>query len=316
MQIRTAEYPKPNRFLLHLSDTHFVGGKYPLHGVVDSEAHLRRLFEEFAKSHSSPDAIVVTGDLADRGEPHAYTRLRALINPVAEEYGALVVWVMGNHDNRASFRVGLLDDAPSMKPVDTVYDLDGLRIIALDTTVPGSHHGEISSDQLAWLANELACPAPHGTILALHHPPMPSVLELAAITELRHQSALATVLRGTDVRSILAGHLHYATTSTFAGIPVSVASATSYNQDLNVAAGGARGHDGDHAFNLVHVFEDSVVHTVVPLGSHATVGESVSPSATAKKLALAGVRIEEAPQPSEVSDCELLALTEQELSTV
>ncbi len=316
MYIRTAEYPKPNRFLLHLSDTHIVGGHHRLLGSVDSEAHLRRVFDEFAEAHSSPDAIVITGDLADRGEPQAYTRLRAIVDPVSEAHGAQVIWVMGNHDNRASFRVGLLGEAPSMKPIDAVHDLDGLRIVALDTTVPGSHHGEISGDQLDWLAEVLAKPAPHGTILAMHHPPVPSVLDLAILVELRDQSNLAAVLRGTDVRSILAGHLHHATTSTFAGIPVSVASATSYTQDLNVSAGGVRGHDGAHAFNLVHVFEDSILHTVVPLGSHATVGESFSPEATAEKLARAGVRIEGVSESPDVTDSELRAFTEPELSVV
>ncbi len=316
MYIRTAEYPKPTRLLLHLSDTHIVGGRHHLLDVVDSEGHLRRLFEEFARSNSSPDAIVITGDLADRGEPQAYTRLKAIVDPVAEEYGSQVVWVMGNHDNRASFRVGLLGEAPSMKPIDATFDLDGLRIVTLDTTVPGSHHGELSCDQLDWLTGVLSKPSPHGTILAMHHPPVPNVLDLAILVELRNQSALAAILRGSDVRSILAGHLHYATTSTFAGIPVSVASATSYTQDLNVAAGGLRGHDGARAFNLVHVFEDSILHTVVPIGSHATVGECFTPEATVKKLARAGVRIEGASESLDVSDSELRALTQTELSVV
>jgi hypothetical protein len=55
----------------------------------------------------------------------------------------------------------------------------------LDTSVPGYHHGEISGRQLDWLADELATPAPDGTILALHHPPIPSVLDLAVTVELR-----------------------------------------------------------------------------------------------------------------------------------
>ena len=56
---------------------------------------------------------------------------------------------------------------------DRVHDVAGLRIVSLDTSVPGYHHGELTDDQLAWLADVLATPAPHGTLLALHHPPIP-----------------------------------------------------------------------------------------------------------------------------------------------
>jgi Icc protein len=156
------------------------------------------------------------------------------------------------------------------------------------------HHGEVSPEQLDWLAEELASPAPHGTILAMHHPPIPSMLDLAVLVELRNQSALAEVLEGSDVRSIIAGHLHCSSTATFAGIPVSVASATCYTQDLNVPVGGTRGRDGAQGFNLVHVYEHTVLHTVVPIGSYVAT-DYVSADETARRLQEAGVRIAPAP---------------------
>lgn len=292
MSHRVAEHPRPHHVLWHLSDTHLVGGG-PLYGAVDATARLRQVLAEAEMSGIRPDAIVVTGDLADKGEPEAYAALRALVEPVAERLGALVVWAMGNHDDRAGVRGALLDEPPSDSPVDRVDDLDGLRIVTLDTTVPGHHHGEVAPAQLEWLAGVLAEPAPHGTVLALHHPPVPSVLDLAVLVELRDQHRLADVLRGSDVRTVLAGHLHYSTTAMFAGIPVSVASATCYTQDLNVAAGGLRGRDGAQGFNLVHVYDDTIVHSVVPLGSGLTVGEPVTPAEAARRLAAAGVVIPE-----------------------
>lgn len=207
--------------------------------------------------------------------------------------GAKVIWAMGNHDNRANFRTGLLDEPANDAPVDRSYFINGLRVITLDTSVPGYHHGELSQAQLEWLARELETPAPDGTILALHHPPVPSVLDLAVLVELRDQAKLEAVVRNSDVRTILAGHLHYSTTASFGGIPVSVASATCYTQDLNVAVGGTRGRDGGQAFNLVHVYEHTIVHSVVPLGSAPTVGEYVAPEESAERLAAAGIRIPE-----------------------
>lgn len=291
---RTAEHPRPSHFILHLSDTHLLDGADPLYGAVDSEARLRQIFAEVAASHARPDALVFTGDLADKGELGAYTKLRAIVEPVAAALGAQVIWAMGNHDDRALFRSELLGQEPSTDPVDRTYDVDGLRIITLDSTVPGHHYGEISGRQLEWLAGELSVPAPHGTLLALHHPPVPCVRDLAVLVELRDQPQLAEVLRDSDVRSILAGHLHYSTTAMFAGIPVSVASATCYTQDLNAPAGVLRGRDGAQGFNLVHVYPDTIVHSVVPTGAYETVGESVSAEDAAQRLADAGVRIPQA----------------------
>jgi len=292
VQIRSAEHPRPNHFLLHISDTHLLAGGRSLYDRVPSEQHLRRLFDEFETSGARPDAIVFTGDLADRGEPDAYRRLRDIVDPVADDLGAKVVWVMGNHDERRAFRTELLDEPASDAPVDAVIDLDGLRVVTLDTTVPGHHHGEVSAEQLAWLQGVLATPATHGTILAMHHPPMPSVLDLAASVELREQSALAATLVGTDVRSILAGHLHYSSTASVAGIPVSVASATCYTQDLNVPVGGTRGRDGARAFNLVHVYPSTVVHSVVPLGEFAAL-DWIDADESARRLEAAGVQLAE-----------------------
>jgi Icc protein len=269
-----SQYPRPEHFVLHLSDTHFVGDGELLHERIDSDRNLKALFEGFAKSNARPEAIVFTGDLADTGRADAYRRLRDIVEPAAAELGAQLIWVMGNHDERGAFRAGLLDQpATDLEPVDRVFDVNGLRIIALDSTVPGKHHGELDDAQLEWLAAELATPAPDGTLLALHHPPVPSPLGLIALVELREQERLAEVIRGTDVRGILGGHLHYSTHSTFAGIPVSVASATCYTQDLNVVYPAARGQDGAQAYNLVHVYGDRVLHSIVPIGQYPTVYE-------------------------------------------
>ena len=290
MSIRTAEYPRPDHFLLHLSDTHLLGGGSRLYNAVDAQAHLQQLLDELEISEGRPEALIFTGDLADRGEPDAYDRLRRMVEPVAARLGAQVIWVMGNHDNRAAFREQLFAEPASTRPIDRVYDVNGLRVITLDSSVPGFHHGEVSGAQLDWLAEELSVPAPHGTILAMHHPPLPSVLDLAVVVELRDQAGLAEVLWGSDVRSIIAGHLHYSSSGTFAGIPVSVASATCYTQDLNVPSGGTRGRDGARAFNVMHVYENTVLHSVVPVGQYAPL-EHVDALETKRRLEAAGVVI-------------------------
>jgi 3',5'-cyclic AMP phosphodiesterase CpdA len=251
--------------LIHVSDPHLLADGAKLGGRYDVEANLARTLDAIAAVHPRPAAIVVTGDLADLGEPDAYCRLRAAVEPVARDLGTAVIWVAGNHDERPALRQGLLDLPPTEEPVTGVWDLDGLRVVALDTSVPGWHHGDLDPAQLEWLSDVLAEPAPHGTLLAMHHPPLPSHLPLFDILELRHQDELAEVVRGTDVRGILAGHLHYSSHGSFAGVPVSVSSATCYTMNVALPAEEVNGMDAAQAFQLVHVHPDTITHTVVPV---------------------------------------------------
>ncbi|MEN0023841.1 MAG: phosphodiesterase [Microbacterium sp.] len=256
--------------IVHVSDPHFLAGGRRLGGRYDVEATFARTLDAIKAVHPHPSAIVVTGDLADLGEPDAYRRLRAAVEPVAAELGTVVVWVAGNHDERPALREGLLDLPPTQEPVTGVWDLDGLRLVALDSTVPGWHHGDLDDTQLEWLAGVLREPAPHGTLLAMHHPPLPSHLPLFDILELRRQDELAEVIRGTDVRGILAGHLHYSSHGMFAGVPVSVSSATCYTMNVAKPAPDVNGMDAAQAFQLVHVRPETITHTVVPVTDAAT----------------------------------------------
>ena len=250
--------------LIHLSDPHFLAGAARHPGGADTDANLARTLEAAGRVHPRPAAIVLTGDLTDLGEADAYRRLRAAVEPVAKALDCPVIWVAGNHDERPELRAELLGEQPSEEPVTGVWDLDGLRVIALDTSVPGWHHGDLDEGQLGWLAEQLRTPAPHGTLLAMHHPPLPTHVPLFDILELRHQDELAEVIRGTDVRGILAGHLHYSSTGLFAGVPVSVASSTCYTMNLARPAAEVNGMDAAQAFQLVHVYPDTITHTVIP----------------------------------------------------
>jgi 3',5'-cyclic AMP phosphodiesterase CpdA len=277
--VQYGQYPAPRFTIAHLSDTHLLSAGIRQYGVIVPEDGLRLALERVGRLDPVPQALVFTGDLADKAQPDAYARLRALVEPFAEGIGAQVVWVIGNHDERAAYARGLFDadaDIDDPGPQDRVHDVDGLRIVALDTTVPGWHHGEITDAQLAWLREVLSTPAEHGTILAMHHPPIPMpTMEPAAIIELVDQDRLAAVVEGSDVRQILGGHYHYTSHSTFAGVPVSVASASCYTTDPAPVDRLVSGVDGHQSFNTVHVYDDRIVHTVVPIaGAPEVTGQS------------------------------------------
>ncbi len=264
--IQFGQLAPPTHVIAHVSDTHLLAGEARQYGAIDTVTHFRTALERLVRIDPPPQALVFTGDLADLGEPEAYRTLRDLVEPFAAGIGAQVVWCMGNHDERAAYAQHLFDEEATEAPQDRVYDVAGLRIVSLDTSVPGWHHGEVTDDQLAWLSEVLATPAEHGTVLALHHPPIPSPLVPAAeIIELLDTERLAAVLRGSDVRTILGGHYHFTSHSTFAGIPVSVAAATCYTVDTAPLDRLISAVDGHQAVNVVHVYADRVVHSVVPV---------------------------------------------------
>jgi len=263
--VRFGSYPPPLRTLVHVSDTHLLGGDRRLGGRYDTAWNLQRTLAAIENLAVRPDAILFTGDLTDLGEPEAYAALKAAVEPVAARLDAALVWVAGNHDERPELRASLLGGAPTLEPVTGEWDLGGLRLLALDTSVPGWHHGDLDDAQLAWLRDVLATPAPLGTLLAMHHPPLPSHLPLFDILELRHQDRLADAIAGTDVRGILAGHLHYSTHGMFAGVDVSVAAATCYTMNLARPALRVNGMDAGQSFHLVHVYDDTITHAVVPV---------------------------------------------------
>ncbi|QIG38150.1 phosphodiesterase [Microbacterium sp. 4R-513] len=263
--VQFGQHPQARRTILHLSDTHFLAGNRPLADRYDTAANLGRTLEAVERLGLRPDAMVFTGDLTDLGEPEAYAALREAVHPVADRLGAPLVWVSGNHDERPALRRDLLGLDATEEPVTGVWDLGGLRLVALDTSVPGWHHGDLDAAQLDWLRGILSTPAPLGTILAMHHPPLPSHVPLFDILELRDQGRLADAIAGTDVRAILAGHLHYSTSGTFAGIPVSVAAATCYTMNLTRPAADVNGMDAGQSFHLVHVYDDTITHAVVPV---------------------------------------------------
>ena len=69
--MRTAEYPAPERILLHLSDTHLRAGGSRLFDLVDAADRLSRALAVIEASAVRPDAVVFTGDLAEQGEREA-----------------------------------------------------------------------------------------------------------------------------------------------------------------------------------------------------------------------------------------------------
>ena len=222
------------KIVIQLSDLH-ITGEGDLYGKVDTLQGLITILDQIEKSCKC-DALVLSGDLADKGEPEAYRRLREVVDAFSLRAKVPVMYLPGNHDQRDTFRSNVLDLEGDNAKSDQVLWIDGLRIIGLDSTADEGHHGELNDAQLDWLERELAEAAPLGTIVALHHPPIPGPIEAINLLGLREPHRLGAVVAGRDVKMILAGHTHHASAGQLSGVPVWVATATAYQCD--VAASG------------------------------------------------------------------------------
>jgi len=261
----------PAHTLIQLTDLHLVAEPGELCHGVDTADALARALASVEESGVRPAALLFTGDLADAGEPGAYERLREIVEPVARRLGAPALFAMGNHDDRAALRRHLLGvpvrgEPGDTAPLDHVTWVGGLRIVVLDSTVPGHVHGELSPAQLAWLEAELAEPAPAGTVVALHHPPLPTSSRISAGIQLQDRATFGAILAGTDVRVVLAGHTHVVSAGAVAGIPVWIGGATSYISDALVPAGGERTLNAP-SVSRIDLFADAVVTAAVPVGA-------------------------------------------------
>ncbi len=219
----------PRHLLAHLSDLHLSTRGVLPPGARPSE-NLLSAIARVRDAGLRPDLWVLTGDLADRGEPSCYEELAATLDEAAD--GAEVVYLPGNHDSRGPFRERLLGQPPGDGPINQVRWHEGLRLVALDSTVPGEDHGDLDRETLAFLADALSSPAPEGTVVALHHPPIASPIRPMARQALRDPGRLAAAIAGSDVRLVVCGHNHHESLGVLAGVPVWVGPATVYRADV------------------------------------------------------------------------------------
>lgn len=254
---------RPRYTIVQLSDLH-VPADGRLFDRVDACARVQASVEMIAAAGCSPDVLVLSGDLADRGEARSYMRLRPVVGAALRRFGAELLIVPGNHDDVELLRAHLLGRAPERAPLDTVVRVGGLRLIGVDSSVAGAAHGELAEAQLQALAVELADPAADGTILVVHHPPIWATTPMSELVALREPERLAAAISGRDVRLVLSGHTHRVSAGTLAGVPVWVSPSTGSIADVFVRSG-YRGHAGG-GFTRVDILDDGeIVTTYVPL---------------------------------------------------
>ena len=194
--------------IVQFSDPHVRPDGMLYQGVAESNAMFAAAIAQVNALEPKPDLVLLTGDLVDKGTPQEYANLRSLLARLV----APVLVIPGNHDDHEAFRAAFWDHRylPDTGPMSYVAGEHGaVRIVALDVTLPGLHHGEVSEEGAGWLDATLAAEPSRPTIVMMHQPPFASGVPYLDAYLCREGPRLAEVVaRHPQVERIVCGHVH------------------------------------------------------------------------------------------------------------
>ncbi|MEP7207333.1 MAG: phosphodiesterase [Casimicrobiaceae bacterium] len=224
--------------LAQISDLHVMSKGELAYGRVDTADLLRRAVRHLNRLDPRPDAVLITGDLADKGEPRAYAHLREILDDL--QYPFYVI--PGNHDRLAAFRAAFADQPylPADGPfIQYVIDDFPVRIVAADSVDPGRVRGTMCDARLAWLDRTLAEAPARPTLLMMHHAPFATGLpHFDAVGMDRVAEIEAIVARHSQVERVLCGHVHRATQIRFGGTIASSCPSTAHQVAVDLRPDG------------------------------------------------------------------------------
>lgn len=226
-------------FLVQLTDLHIREPGRLAYGRIDTAPYLARAVESVLRLPQRPEAAVITGDLSDFGRPAEYAHLAQLLAPLPMP----VYLLPGNHDDRDQLRRSfpahayMAEGVGSAGFVQYAVRVGALRLIALDTCVPGASHGALCDERLGWLEAQLEACRGEPVVIAMHHPPFRTLIgHMDEIGLLQGAAALeALVARHGNVERVICGHLHRAIEVRFGGTIASTSPAPAHQVCLDLA---------------------------------------------------------------------------------
>ncbi len=177
-------------------------------GDPEGEANLQRLWQvarRLREGPNRPDLLLLTGDLTEHGAASSYARLKAALGDLD-----CPIWpIPGNHDDRMTLAAAF-SQVPQDGFCHYAIDLNGLRILMLDTLEPGRHGGAFCETRAAWLAEQLATNPNVPTLIAMHHPPFTSGIAWMDTDPAEPWVArFAAAIAGHEqIVAVICGHLH------------------------------------------------------------------------------------------------------------
>jgi 3',5'-cyclic-AMP phosphodiesterase len=255
--------------IAHLSDAHVRPKGMLYQGVIDSNSMLVNAVTQLSELNPQPDLVLLTGDLVDTGSPAEYEMLRALLAPLRMPF----LVIPGNHDERDALRRAFSDHAyiPASGPINYVVDDKGpLRIVAVDVTVPGLHHGSFDEEHERWLDSVLAAEPTRPTLIMIHQPPFEVAVPYLDAYLCRNGSRLKEVVaRYPAVERIVCGHVHRHMQLRFGGTLICTAPSTTTAISLQLRADAIPQSHVEPPALLLHHWRPEVglITHLIPIGA-------------------------------------------------
>ncbi len=217
--------------IAQITDTHISTPDSANDRHFRTPEHLERAVAHLNRLDPRPDVVLATGDLVERGEAQEYARLR----PILDRLTMPVYVVPGNHDSREQLARAFADRGylPAQGFLHYTVEEWPVRLIGLDTHVPGEPGGRLCAERLGWLDARLAEAPDRPTLVFMHHPPFVTGMQAMDAMGLEGGQALAEVIgRHPQVERVVCGHVHRAMTRRFAGTVASTSPATAHQLAL------------------------------------------------------------------------------------
>ncbi|WP_448205579.1 phosphodiesterase [Azospirillum sp. sgz302134] len=221
--------------IAQISDLHVTAPGTAPNTAYDTNARLKAAVAHLNALEPRPDLVLITGDLINGPKPGEYEALAELLAPLAIPYRVLP----GNHDERNGLRRTFAGTGWMPTEGDFIqYAVEEfpVRILMLDSTVPGKPVGALCERRLAWTAERLAEQPGRPTIVALHHPTFDTGLAfLDTLRCLEGAEELGRLVRAhPNVLAVLCGHTHRQTAVSWNGAYGYVAPAVAYQIALDL----------------------------------------------------------------------------------
>jgi Icc protein len=196
-----------------LSDIHADGTSEPFERLDKVLGWLRPL---------APDAIIISGDLAEHDHEQCYAEIGGRLEATVAPF----FLVPGNVDDPAALRRVFADRFgwSAQHKLNCSGVVGGqMRVIGLDVTVRGAHHGD-AQPVLKWLESELASSSLPSLIFQHQHPFMCGI-DGKDRNHCYNQEALSMVVGKADngVMGLTCGHVHRPMFTRFAGVRATMA---------------------------------------------------------------------------------------------
>jgi Icc protein len=203
--------------IAQMTDTHIVDKNEDLffEPLTKTKERLSKVIAYLNEMNPLPDALLFTGDASDTGTQASYCHLKEIMEPLKIPFYV----IPGNHDCRKEMRKAFLKYSymPKEGFIHYVINEYPIRLIGLDTHVPGEAYGHICEERLFWLNQILGTDKEKPTLIFMHHPPAKTGCKVFdRIGCFTHPEFERLLSSQSHLLGMVTGHYHHLCVTSFA----------------------------------------------------------------------------------------------------